>query len=189
MSKAIDRIGQTFGRLTIIKKAPTKKRSDGNGTFTYWTCICSCGKEVTTRTNGLVSGNTKSCGCLIGESQTNKAMLDYPPGKAGFLRVFRGYEWAAKKRNYSFNLSEEDFSRLTKQNCHYCGSPPKKIMSTGCDHSKYLYNGVDRTDNSKGYEIDNCLPCCEICNKAKGTYTYDEFILWIKRLIKFRNSQ
>ena len=38
------------------------------------------------------------------------------------------------------------------------------------------YNGIDRLDNSKGYEKENTVTCCGICNKMKLTLTLKEFI-------------
>lgn len=50
-----------FARLTTIQYAPSK-----NG-HKMVKCVCECGKEVITRASALVSGNTKSCGCLNDE--------------------------------------------------------------------------------------------------------------------------
>ena len=41
-------------------------------------------------------------------------------------------------------------------------------------------NGLDRVDSSKGYTIDNVVPCCAICNTAKNKMTQKEFKEWIK---------
>ena len=51
--------GQTFGRLTALRRAGLGK----HGLFN-WRCKCSCGTLIITRGSSLVSGNTKSCGCL-----------------------------------------------------------------------------------------------------------------------------
>lgn len=50
----------------------------------------------------------------------------------------------------------------------------------------YVYNGIDRVDNTKGYTIDNVVPCCGICNMAKGKLNQQEFQNWIKRVYKYR---
>jgi hypothetical protein len=86
---------------------------------------------------------------------------------------FNSYKNCAKKRNYSFSITWEQFIHLTQQPCHYCGI----IDSRGC-------NGIDRKDNSIGYEIWNCVPCCTQCNSAKLDYTYTEFMQWIERVYK-----
>lgn len=53
-SNQIDRTGEVFGRLTILKMLPKSMCK----------AKCTCGKEIIINTSWLVSGNTKSCGCL-----------------------------------------------------------------------------------------------------------------------------
>lgn len=57
--KAYDLSGQRFGRLVAQYKCNYKKSR-----WYPWHCICDCGNEVDVPTRSLVSGNTKSCGCL-----------------------------------------------------------------------------------------------------------------------------
>lgn len=53
-------IGKTFERLTVKSFYGLSKDH-----YTLWLCDCSCGKkEVIIRGRLLVTGNTKSCGCL-----------------------------------------------------------------------------------------------------------------------------
>ncbi len=180
-----DKIGRKFGKLTVLSMAPSFVRKDRNGTFSMCKCACECGSHTIVRLNNLVSGITKSCGCLVKERSQNRSKG--PPGEAGLIRVYVGYKGSAKKRNRKFELSKEQFKKLTQDACHYCGSPPVKLMTTGSKNSNYYYNGIDRKDNTLGYVLDNCLSCCECCNKAKGTKSYEEFIEWIKRLTSFRS--
>ena len=51
--------GQRFGKLAVIE--PSKKRYRGNF---VWLCECDCGNKIKVQSNNLVSGSTKSCGCL-----------------------------------------------------------------------------------------------------------------------------
>jgi hypothetical protein len=53
-----DLTGQAFSRLTV---AALDHRE---GTLRFWQCLCECGKTAIVQTRSLVSGNTKSCGCL-----------------------------------------------------------------------------------------------------------------------------
>lgn len=55
-----DLTGSTFGRLTPVKYAFTK----GNK---FWHCVCACGNKPIIRGAYLVSGHTKSCGCILAE--------------------------------------------------------------------------------------------------------------------------
>ncbi|MBR4973614.1 MAG: hypothetical protein IKY45_04025 [Clostridia bacterium] len=67
MSRAINLVGQKFGRLTAMK--PCGKTNAGN---VLWICKCDCGNETIVPTQHLKSGNTKSCGCLNSELATKR---------------------------------------------------------------------------------------------------------------------
>ena len=69
--KGMNIIGQTFGRLTVIAEAPSK------GENRCWECRCSCGKQKIVRQSNMLTGKTKSCGCLQKEvaSQIHKQEL------------------------------------------------------------------------------------------------------------------
>lgn len=58
MPKKLNLIGQTFGKLTVIREAENKNHK------TYWLCQCECGNYTTVQTSHLRDGNIKSCGCL-----------------------------------------------------------------------------------------------------------------------------
>jgi hypothetical protein len=42
--------------------------------------------------------------------------------------------------------------------------------------------GIDRRDNSVGYLISNCAPCCKNCNLAKRDMSEAEFLRWVARI-------
>lgn len=51
--------------------------------------------------------------------------------------------------------------------CHYCGGERE---TTG--------TGLDRKDSSKGYEVENVVPCCRDCNTAKSDrFSVEEMLL------------
>ena len=60
-----DEIGNVYGYLTVIERAPNNK--DGRA---MWRCKCRCGNEVIVLGKHLRSGNTKSCGCYQRERAT-----------------------------------------------------------------------------------------------------------------------
>jgi len=78
-------------------------------------------------------------------------------------RRFNIYKHDAKKRNYCFELSFNEFMELWQVRCKYCGVDIKTI-------------GVDRIDNSIGYTKENIVPCCRECNRMKGKLSTKEFI-------------
>jgi len=52
-------VGGQFGRLTVEDLHGTDKHCGS-----VWVCSCSCGKIVNVKRSHLMSGQTKSCGCL-----------------------------------------------------------------------------------------------------------------------------
>lgn len=56
-----DIIGKTFGKLSVLREVPKSDRKPGRRLYV---CKCSCGNEATVQSNNLLSGATKSCGCL-----------------------------------------------------------------------------------------------------------------------------
>lgn len=99
--------------------------------------------------------------------------------KAPMNKVYYKYKVSAEKRNYEFNIDVDIFHELITKPCHYCGD-----LETSVEKSKagfeYKYTGLDRIDNSKGYTIDNVVPCCKICNQMKSNLSYKDFIDKIK---------
>lgn len=68
MPKKKDLTGLKYGRLTVVREGNGKRTSGGNKKVT-WICICDCNpdKEVEVTSGALLSGKTKSCGCLNDE--------------------------------------------------------------------------------------------------------------------------
>lgn len=142
-----------------------------------WLCECDCGTEKIINGSHLRQGHTRSCGCLSKEVTGNLRRL--PVGLASMRSRMRGYKRNAKIKGIEYNLTESQFAEITQKNCHYCNAKPNNISKTEFNNGDYKYNGIDRIDNSKGYLIDNIVPCCITCNYAKGTKTMQEFKNWV----------
>lgn len=170
MPKIKDLAGETFGRLTVLFLLGT---IPGSGAF--WECRCTCGNITSVRRGDLLSGKTKSCGCLALEVRSKAH------GVSSFNKVLNNYKQHARHRGYEWGLSTEDFKELTQQPCKYCGRPPSNYCgeASQCKNGGYTYTGIDRVDNDRGYFIDNVVPCCSVCNRAKDTQTEEEFLSWV----------
>jgi hypothetical protein len=59
--------GKKFGRLTVLEPMP---RRDIDGSI-RWLCRCACGEMRVVSSNKLVTGHTRSCGCMAKESLKN----------------------------------------------------------------------------------------------------------------------
>lgn len=106
----------------------------------------------------------------------------------GFVQMFTRYKRGAVDRGYEFNISFDDFSKVIRQPCHYCGSINSNHVNVSYRGEKegvfFHYNGIDRVDNSLGYIDGNVVPCCKKCNVAKHDMGYDEFLSHIKSVYR-----
>lgn len=186
-------VGDVFGRLTVVgfktvqhsKKLPNYHR-------TTIVCRCSCGntelKEV--QAAALRRGTTTSCGCFCRER--NQELREQRKKNDSFVcwrGLFGSVKSGAKARKLQFNIDLEDFVRLARSNCSYCGvAPSQKVPSNAENGSGLLYNGLDRVDNNLGYTLGNTVPACKRCNLAKHTMTIEEWQEWVKRIITYRSS-
>lgn len=174
MGRVKNEIGNRHGRLIAIKRNGVDKHGQA-----MWFCRCDCGNEKTIQGQAMRNGNTVSCGCY------NREKNSLPTGECSFNGIFARMKLDAKKRNYKWDLTKEQVKILTKQNCYYCGMLPNQTGISKFPNGNYIYNGLDRTDNTKGYTIDNVVPCCIKCNHAKWTLGIEEFKLHIKKIYEY----
>lgn len=62
-------IGRRYGRLLVESRNESKVFPSGQKQPQY-TCLCDCGQTTIVLARNLVSGNTKSCGCLALDTRT-----------------------------------------------------------------------------------------------------------------------
>lgn len=68
-SRIVDISEKRFGRLVAIEYAGKITSEISPTTISLWKCKCDCGNQITVRYPALISGNTRSCGCLLDESR------------------------------------------------------------------------------------------------------------------------
>lgn len=170
--RMVDYLGNRFGKLTVLQLIP---KIDRHARFL---CRCDCGAETTVRYANLLNGCTTSCGCVRRQACRERERKKGHPTHGIVLSY---YKRNAKLRNLVWNISREEFDRLISGFCHYCGVPPRDRRLA---EKELKFNGIDRLDNKRGYEIDNLVSCCDTCNKAKLAMSVDEFRNWIVRVAK-----
>ncbi len=175
-------IGQKFGERELISLEI--KRDIKNW---YLKVRCTCGSEEWVVYRSLAK--SKSCP----HNRINnipKGLIPHnklPDGISSLNSLYGNYKRNASHRGIGFSLSIDDFKTLTKEPCYYCGVQPSKKFPT--DHAvtqrikirkgkltQYVYNGLDRKDNSLPYEPGNAVSCCEQCNYMKSDYSENEFL-------------
>lgn len=60
MGRKLDLIGKKYSRLTVLKE---ELKRASNGGYRYL-CLCECGRETVVRSDSLINGHVKSCGCF-----------------------------------------------------------------------------------------------------------------------------
>lgn len=170
-------INRKIGNLTIISKSPKKGRRNVE---------CSCGnmlllgsKELNLKIADLENKGFAACNnCTKIKFRDNRSNADK-------LRyVYNAYRKSAKDRKYDFNLSREEFTTLISTDCYYCGNIPSNSRKDRLTEEMLVYGGVDRIDNTIGYEIDNVVPCCKSCNRMKQDLTLVSFLQQCESIYK-----
>jgi hypothetical protein len=168
-------VGKRFGRLVVLEETVSKHNRS------RWVCRCDCGKSCISTGKTLREGKKSSCGCLrreVSQAKVAKLHVDntLPVGEASCNQLYSVYRWQAEKRRFEFSLTKDDFRRLTKGNCFYCGIEPLQTHHQITCKTPYIYNGIDRQDNNVGYTVSNCVSCCGVCNDMKRTRTVEDFV-------------
>ena len=181
--KIIDYTGKRIGILTVVKRTDKLKYERKSRVYV---CLCDCGKTKELSTAEFSSA--KSCGCLFKQNKqkfktmnTNKRpKWALPIGESSINALIGRYKNSAKKRKIGFDLIREHFIILISSNCFYCGTKPYQLFKhTNRLNATITYIGIDRKDNKIGYSKENCVSCCQRCNRAKDIMTIKKFKEWI----------
>ena len=167
-SNAIDLTGWRFGRLFVVERAGVIK--NGRRVNVIWQCQCDCERLVQMTTQDLRQGNATSC--RRGECHPRGR----PRGMAMAWVAYKRYRHNARSRGLEFAIAFEQFVRETQRNCAYCGAAPQLEMLRAHSNGAYIYNGLDRVDNWLGYQLNNLVACCKLCNKRKGKLPVEVFV-------------
>lgn len=158
---------------------------------TVYLCRCDCGVELERKRHYLQDKRmqTKSCGCVNSENRT----------KLGLAKRIHHPRTATAKQLYKHiyadgDISLEKFMELSQHNCFYCNAEPAskwnkfihrkeyKVSDYAKREGEFVYNGLDRIDSGLPHNLDNVVPCCIQCNRAKSNKSVDEFRDWARKL-------
>lgn len=189
-------IGRVFWSFTVIDAKMNARYFPSNKQYrhilTLQCRICGYTKSIVfygaTNTSGVcpkcnpTSSVEKIVGghiCLSDELKRKTIKLAHQESKNG-----------AQQDEREFNLSESQVESFIFQNCFYCGSEPStvsklRIKTYGGEMWSLARNGIDRVDSSRGYEYNNCVPCCETCNRFKRDKTVEEFLSHVKKIYEY----
>lgn len=177
-------LGYTFGKWRVVERVYDYRHTKYHkGRTLKWRCICECGNESLITSTRLIKGVTTQCKKCSDKERLGNTYGQLPEGVASFNSLYNNYRRNAKIRGLEFSLAKDVFRKLTKQSCFYCNTKPAQIHNpAGMYNGYYVYNGIDRMNNNKGYLQDNCVACCKVCNYMKSNMDFDEFMDRLKTI-------
>lgn len=147
MPKRIDLSGKQFERLKVVEYAGNTKHGEAQ-----WVCECKCGTKKIIGGGKLRKGITKSCGCLAAEMSRERKKVH---GKKGtrIYRIWAGMiQRTTNPKNNEYHLYGERGIRICEE-----WRNSFEAFAKWADKNGYANNlTIDRKDNDKGYEPDNC---------------------------------
>lgn len=157
-----DLTGKKFGKLT----AKSYYRKNGR---TYWCCVCECGNIVEVRSDGLSTGQTKSCGCL------HKEILSKLNTKHKKCHTRLYDSWTDLKQR-CYNKHNKRYKDYGERGIKVCDEWLNDFMNF---YNWAVNNGytdsltIDRINNNGDYEPSNCrwaTPKEQIRNRNNTKY-------------------
>ena len=146
---ANDLTGKKFGKLEVIGVHDTGSRK------TYYVCQCDCGNVKVVRADSLISGATKSCGCIKKEQDKTNLTANHRHKMSG-TRIYE--TWQDMKRR-CYNKQNVRYNRYGGRGIKVCEEWLNNFQSF---YDWAIRNGysddltIDRIDNDWNYEPSNC---------------------------------
>lgn len=141
----IDLSGQSFSRLTVLGERPERA-----GQKIMWNCLCNCGALVAVDGAALKRGNTTSCGCRRSEVSAAKVRSH------GMSKTATYGVWLSIKRR-CFDPNNRSYKDYGGRGITMCAQWINDFSVFLRDMGeKPTGTVIDRADNSKGYDPNNC---------------------------------
>lgn len=158
-------IGKTWGVLTCLGIDHEDYDKERQIKRTYFKVKCSrCGSESIVRADRFFGKYIpKSCTYCVNDLQVETANKKYPKNRRLLNSKISKYTHISNRKGKTVKsyLSKIEAEKLLTSKCFYCG--------------KENAMGIDRIDSSKDYTLDNCVPCCGMCNIMKNKFDINEW--------------
>lgn len=142
-----DLSGEKFGHWTVLyKDAPHSGARNS-----YYVCKCDCGNIKVLTRSSLVSGRSKSCGCV----KERKLGINSTHGMSK-TRIY--HEWTSMRRRCrsTKGASAKDYALKGIKVCEEWDSNFIAFRDWAYSNGYSDELTIDRIDNSKGYSPENC---------------------------------
>jgi hypothetical protein len=147
----IDLTGRSFGRWTVLGRAPNR------GRWPRWFCRCDCGTEATVQGNNLRSGKTRSCGCLKRELNVERLTI-HGHSRDARNRVDRDplYGVWLQMRQRCNNPNDQKWNDYGGRGITVCESWGDFAAFLADMGDRPAGTSIDRIDNDGPYSPANC---------------------------------
>ena len=151
MAQTKDLTGQKFGRWKVLCKSKNKDTK-----ATLWLCRCECGTEREIRHSSLVSGNSKSCGCLHSEI-TSTVHTKHNGCGSRLYGVWNGMKQRCiNPNNHKYTNYGGRGIKVCDEWMQYVNFKEWAIENGYDETAKYGRCTLDRIDVNGDYYPDNC---------------------------------
>ena len=143
--------GQKFGRLFVLRYVGSGKQHQS-----LFECICDCGNIIVVKGGNLVSGNSKSCGCLKKEILSANNRMVNTTHRMTRTRLY--IIWTDMKQRCN-NKNDPFYYLYGGQGIKVCEEWKENfvLFYDWAVNNGYADNlTIDRIDNKKGYNPENC---------------------------------
>lgn len=145
-----DIIGERFGRLVVMERAPVS--STGHS---MWKCTCDCGKDTVCAGSRLWNGYTRSCGCLRHDTGVKNGRATLRHGMCGTPEYRSWLSMIQRCTNANSKVYTQHGARGIKVCARWRHSFENFYADMGLRPSDE--HSLDRYPNNDGnYEPGNC---------------------------------
>lgn len=144
-----DLTGEKFGRLTVIGLDESKQTRK-----TYWICQCECGGIKSARSDSLICGAIKSCGCM--KREQDKVNLGRTTHGQEGTRLYHIWQGVKRRCNDKNTVCYDRYGGRGITVCEEWNNSFVPFYEWAMNNGYTEELTLDRIDNNGNYEPSNC---------------------------------
>lgn len=157
----LEYVGKKINRLTILDFGPDKIRKDGSKRRTY-ECLCECGNKIVAEAYNVITGVTKSCGCLSKERIREMGQSNIKHGGISkhapyeYYRLYKRWELMKSRCNNPNNRQYNNYGGRGIGVCDEWNNSFDNFKNWALQNGYSIDLTLDRIDVNGDYEPNNC---------------------------------
>jgi len=164
MAKALNLVGQIFGKLTVTSRAENHVSRSGKK-LSAFNCICECGREVVLTGDSLKRTRATTCGhgCLLKAERTAQRAEQRKLATNNKMKSARAAVLALKRKVHQAQIDEDMLFGLCKRlpmcDKYYLYQDGRLFSMRSCKYLKLDWHHGDYTKTSEGITLIRRTPC------------------------------